>query len=110
MMRALFVLAVGITVTLASVATSEDDITLSKLMVGKWRSPRHDYLYAADGTWRMLPPATTHGGWRIENHQLIVWWTAPQVRDKPPAQYDIQYIRRDEVLYGGVYHMTRLPD
>ena len=32
-----------------------DSKALSSLLVGKWESPRHDYLYRADGTWRMLP-------------------------------------------------------
>jgi hypothetical protein len=37
--------------------------TLSSFLGGKWESPRHDYLYRADGTWTMLPVETdiTHG-------------------------------------------------
>jgi len=36
-------------------------------------SPRHDYLYRADGTWTMLPadPDTTHGTWRIDGNQYF---------------------------------------
>src|SRR5262249_10151514 len=50
-----------------------DSKALSNLLVGKWESPRHDYLYRADGTWTMLPadPETTHGTWRIEGNQYF---------------------------------------
>jgi hypothetical protein len=50
-----------------------DSEALSSLLVGKWESPRHDYLYRADGTWTMLPedPDTTHGTWRIEGNQCF---------------------------------------
>jgi hypothetical protein len=46
---------------------------LSSRLVGKWESPRHDYLYRADGTWTMLPedPNTLHGTWRIEGNQYF---------------------------------------
>ena len=52
---------------------TESDAELRKFMVGKWTTGRHEYIYRADGTWRMLPLdiSTTHGKWRIENHQLI---------------------------------------
>ena len=52
---------------------SQSDDELRRLMVGKWTTGRHDYIYKADGTWRMLPLdiSTTHGTWRIENRQLI---------------------------------------
>ena len=46
-------------------------------MVGAWRSPRHDYVYLADGTWWMgrpdpngAEPKVTHGQWKIKDHQL----------------------------------------
>ena len=29
--------------------------SFSNLLVGKWQSPRRDYLFRADGTWTMLP-------------------------------------------------------
>ena len=46
---------------------------LSQLRAGKWQSPRHDYLYRANGTWTMLPadPEATNGRWRIEGNQII---------------------------------------
>ncbi|MFN2509482.1 MAG: hypothetical protein ABR589_12005, partial [Chthoniobacterales bacterium] len=34
---------------------SQSDEELRKLMVGKWTTGRHEYLYRADGTWQMLP-------------------------------------------------------
>ena len=57
----------------SNTVVSQSDQELRKLMVGKWTTGRHEYLYKADGTWQMLPTdiSTTHGKWRIENHQLI---------------------------------------
>jgi hypothetical protein len=45
-----------------------DGKALSSRLVGKWASPRHDYLYRPDGTWTMLPvePDITHGTWRMK--------------------------------------------
>lgn len=50
-----------------------DNKALSALRVGQWESPRHDYLYRADGTWTMLPaePDITHGAWRIDGNQYF---------------------------------------
>jgi hypothetical protein len=47
-----------------------DSAALSKILVGKWASPRHEYLFRANGTWTMLPETvdgfkSTHGSWRI---------------------------------------------
>ena len=55
--------------------TPSDSLALAKLIVGKWTSPRHQYLYRADGTWTMLPEfiegeKTTHGVWRVEGNQF----------------------------------------
>jgi hypothetical protein len=50
-----------------------DSKKLTKLRVGTWQSPRHDYLYRADGTWTMDPdagiPDSTHGTWSIHGNQ-----------------------------------------
>jgi hypothetical protein len=48
-----------------------DSAALSKLRVGAWKSPRHDYLFRNDGTWTMTPadPGTTHGTWKIEGNR-----------------------------------------
>jgi hypothetical protein len=44
---------------------------LSHLRLGQWHSSRHDYLFDADGTWRMNddPATTTHGTWSIQGTQ-----------------------------------------
>jgi hypothetical protein len=51
----------------------EDAKGYTTLMVGKWSSPRHEYLYRADGTWSMLPEeeGTTRGSWRIEGNRFF---------------------------------------
>ncbi len=48
---------------------------LRRRVIGKWTSPRHQYLYRANGTWTMLPEfidgeKATHGIWRIEGNQF----------------------------------------
>jgi len=55
------------------VPATADSKALSKLRVGKWTSPRHDYLYRSNGTWTMLPadPETTHGVWHIDGNQYF---------------------------------------
>jgi hypothetical protein len=71
--------------------------SLSRLLVGKWESPRHDYLYRADGTWTMLPadPDTTHGSWHIEGNQFF--YTA--ATDPPQTtQYTIILITKQDFV------------
>lgn len=50
-----------------------DDKALTKLRVGTWQSPRHDYLFREDGTWVMDPelndPDSAHGTWAIHGNQ-----------------------------------------
>jgi len=53
-----------------------DSAELRKRMVGRWTSPRHSYLYRADGTWTMLPEfedglQATHGVWHIEGNKFF---------------------------------------
>jgi hypothetical protein len=53
-----------------------DAATLRKRLVGEWTSPRHNYLYRADGTWTMLPEVidgekSTHGVWQIEGNKFF---------------------------------------
>ena len=59
-------------------AGDKSDKELARLMVGIWRSPRHTYVYAADGRWWnadsykwLDKPEGAHGRWRIENQQLV---------------------------------------
>jgi hypothetical protein len=40
-----------------------DGKIFSGRLVGKWRSPRHDYLYRDDGSWTMLPGARPLPRW-----------------------------------------------
>jgi hypothetical protein len=56
-----------------SAPVDSDSKKLSRLLVGKWSSHRHDYLYRANGIWTMLPAEkdTTHGRWRIKGNQYF---------------------------------------
>lgn len=51
-----------------------DSHALSALRLGVWHSPRHDYTYKADGTWKMTDggsddPDATHGVWSIQGNR-----------------------------------------
>src|SRR5947208_13420638 len=54
-----------------------DDATLTRRILGRWDSYRHDTQYRADGTWILDPPddgQNTRGKWRIEHGKLIETW------------------------------------
>ena len=54
-----------------------DDATLSRLLVGTWKGPRHETQYRPDGTWVLDPPDegdNTRGKWRIEHGRLLETW------------------------------------
>jgi hypothetical protein len=89
--------------------SNSDSKTLSGLLVGQWQSPRHDYLYRADGTWTMLPiePDIANGTWRIEGNQYFsTFGTEPPLK----LQYTIILItKKDFVLTDqtNVFYETR---
>jgi hypothetical protein len=75
-----------------------DGKALANLLVGQWESPRHDYLYRADGTWTMVPadPDTTHGTWRIEGNQYF----DTAATDPPETrQYTVILISKQDFVF-----------
>jgi hypothetical protein len=59
-------------------ADDKTDQQLTRLMVGIWRSPRHTYVYAANGRWWNADdyswldnPKGDRGRWKVENHELV---------------------------------------
>jgi hypothetical protein len=92
---------------------SPDSNIFSSLLVGKWRSPRHDYLFRVDGTWTMLPAEvdgmrSTHGNWRIEGNQFF-----DTAATEPPktSQYTIVLITGKNFVFSDqtyVFYETRL--
>jgi hypothetical protein len=88
-----------------------DGKALSGLLAGQWESPRHDYLYRADGTWTMLPAdeGTTHGTWRIEGNQYF----DTNSLDTQTGQYTIILITKNDLVFAdktGVFYEVRLRD
>ena len=87
-----------------------DSKTLSGLIVGKWESPRHDYLYRADGTWTMYPveEGITHGDWRIEGNQ---YFDSAAADPQQTSQYTIILISKSDFVFADqayVFYETRL--
>jgi len=82
---------------------------LSNLLVGEWESPRHDYLFRADGTWTMTPvePDIAHGTWRIEGNQYFNTYAT----DPPQTfQYTIILISKRDFVFTDqqiVFYETR---
>jgi len=87
--------------------------SFSSLLVGKWQSPRHDYLFRADGTWTMLPAEedgvqSTHGLWRIEGNQYI---DTAAIEPSLTTQYTIILITKKDFVFTDqtqVFYETRL--
>ena len=69
-----------------------DDATLSRLLVGTWKGPRHETQYRADGTWILDPPDegdNTRGKWRIEHGRLIETWRLTDETEDSSSVEDI---------------------
>jgi hypothetical protein len=101
--------AIGAEIKQHPAPADSDSEALSSLLVGQWGSPRHDYLYGADGTWTMLPieENITHGSWRIEGNQYF-----STVATEPPlkTQYTIILITKKDFVFTdqtNVFYETR---
>ena len=85
-----------------------DTATYTRRIVGKWRSPRHDYLYRADGTLTMLPvePDSHWEDWRIDGNKLFQAFS-----DQPDRfrEYTIILLTTHWLVFtdGYVYYHTR---
>jgi hypothetical protein len=80
-----------------------DSKTLSKLRLGKWQTPRHTFIYSADGTWQIEDGFATTGHWHIEGNRYF---------DDVSAYTIICLNDRDFVFTDGegVYYECRLSD
>jgi hypothetical protein len=93
-----------------SAPKDSDSKALSKILTGKWASPRHDYVYRSDGTWSMLPaePGTTHGRWRIEGNQYL---DTAEVDPPETRRYTIILLNEKEFIFTDgefVFYETRI--
>jgi hypothetical protein len=87
-----------------------DSKIFSGLLVGKWQSPRREYLFRSDGTWTMLPVEedTTHGNWRIEGNQ---YFDTAAIEPPETSQYTIILITKKDFVFADqthVFYQTRL--
>ena len=81
---------------------NSDSKTCRKLRAGVWYSPRHDYLYKADGTWFMDPSDAsfplsehTHGTWSIHGNR----YTDEAVVQDAPSTYTIILLTNDNFIF-----------
>jgi hypothetical protein len=86
-----------------------DSKILSGLLVGQWDSPRHEYLYRADGTWTMLPEEkdVTRGRWRIEGNQ---YFSSALIELPHESRYTIILITKKDFVFSdeeAVFYETR---
>ena len=83
--------------------------TYVRRIVGKWRSPRHDYLYRANGTFTILPvePDSRWDRWRIDGNRLFQAFS-----DQPDKfhEYTIILLTDEWLVFtdGYVYYHTRI--
>lgn len=70
----------------------------TKLMVGKWSSPRHEYIYRADGTWSMLPAeaGTTRGRWHIKGNRFF---SSADIDPDDSRAYTILLLTKDNFIF-----------
>ena len=88
-----------------------DSAKLSSLLVGKWQSPRHEYIFKKDGTWSMLPieKNTIHGKWRIEGNQ---YYDTAAIEPASTSQYTIILLNTRYFVFAendAVFFESRIP-
>ena len=113
MRLAIFVM-LSVMVVTSVCAEQKSDRDLRKLMIGAWRSPRHDYVYLADGTWWMgrpdpkgAEPKVTHGHWKIKDHRLCETVYVQDEGWRDNGCEAITKLNHREIVYGG-YRMERI--
>ena len=84
----------------------------TKLMAGKWSSPRHEYIYRADGTWSMLPEeeGATRGRWRIAGNQFF---SNADIEAEDSRTYTILLLTKDNFIFTDgdtVFYEERIRD
>lgn len=77
-----------------------DAVRWMSLRVGKWESPRHEYVFRQDLTWSMLPEGdgVTHGWWKVEGNQLIEGYSGNMAGEKP-GQYTILLLNSRRLIF-----------
>jgi hypothetical protein len=92
----------------------QSDRELARLLVGAWRSSRHDYVYLADGTWWLGKPdprpnpLVSHGRWYIKNHFLIEDDAEENGGFSKPEKDLIKKLDRHEIIFGPGFEMKRI--
>ncbi|MFM8682653.1 MAG: hypothetical protein ACKOEG_02550, partial [Chthoniobacterales bacterium] len=90
----------------------EDTKGFTNRMVGKWSSPRHEYIYRSDGTWSMLPEeeGATKGSWRIEGNRFF---NKADCESGDASAYTILLLTEDNFIFtdgNTVFYEERIRD
>lgn len=90
----------------------ENTQAYTKMRAGKWSSPRHEYIYRADGTWSMLPEeeGTTRGRWWIEGNRFM---SSADTELGDTRTYTILLLTKDNFVFTDgetVFYEERIPD
>lgn len=93
-------------------APPDDSAALTRRLAGTWRSPRHDYLYRADGTWTMLPAErdATRGRWHLAGNRLEI--ASGGGKGRIIGTYTVIVISDEDFVYADretVFFVKRLP-
>jgi hypothetical protein len=113
-MRAIAISLAILTLGTSSPAGELSDRELARLLVGAWRSSRHDYVYLANGTWWLgkpdprSQPLVTHGRWWVKNHYLIEDYAENGGGFSRPDKDLIKKLTRHEIIFGPGYEMRRI--
>jgi hypothetical protein len=71
----------------------------SKARLGKWISPRHDYLYRANETWTLTDggddPDNTHGTWSIKG----TLYSDVATGEETPRHYTVLLLDAENFIY-----------
>ena len=95
-------------------AGQQSDRELARLLVGAWRSSRHDYVYLSDGTWWLGKPdprpnpLVSHGRWYIKNHFLIEDDAEENGGFSKPEKDIIKKLDGHEIVFGPGFEMKRI--
>jgi hypothetical protein len=94
---------------MAATAHAQSDAQIKSDLLGYWMSPRHPYLFQADGIARMGPPftsASTSLPWDVHNGIFYENGEPYKIRKLTKSEFDYQAMRDSGVQVNGKFILT----